>query len=328
MKKSQFKWFYLRTAFVLMMVTGIAGITYPVAANECVTGYVWREAVPGDLVCVKPEIRDQAAEDNAAAGSRLAPPCLPDFVPRSAVRGDKVCVIPDARVLAANENDLNRVRSAFSQCAVISEDPSRCPPAPCKRGFVHRQATPTDYVCVLPEGRIRVSQENAVGPQNKRLNTCIDSYVWRETRPSDHVCVKPPRRERARIDNEIAAHLMVFPPAAPNNGIHVWEETSRGYRQVALYVSGSFSPNKKVSFYAYDETRSRGDRGLVNITNLLADHNGTLPSIYGSYGITRFHQFDCNLSYPRKTSPIIVVDEGSGIVSNGGRTTAPWCGPR
>ena len=33
-------------------------------ANTCQNGYVWREAFPGDLVCVVPSQRDQTASDN------------------------------------------------------------------------------------------------------------------------------------------------------------------------------------------------------------------------------------------------------------------------
>jgi hypothetical protein len=36
----------------------------------CKPGFVWRSAVPGDLVCVEPEQRKQAAIDNAAAAQR------------------------------------------------------------------------------------------------------------------------------------------------------------------------------------------------------------------------------------------------------------------
>jgi hypothetical protein len=40
--------------------------------DTCLQGYVWREAVPGDHVCVTPETRTQAADDNSQAASRRA----------------------------------------------------------------------------------------------------------------------------------------------------------------------------------------------------------------------------------------------------------------
>ncbi|KUL28473.1 hypothetical protein [Actinoplanes awajinensis] len=81
--------------------------------DTCLTGYVWREAVPGDQVCVTPETRDQAAVDNAAAGDRRDPAggaygpdtCLTGFVWREAVADDHVCVLPETREQARADND-------------------------------------------------------------------------------------------------------------------------------------------------------------------------------------------------------------------------------
>jgi len=44
----------------------------PYGPSTCKQGYVWREAFPGDLVCVPPQTRAQAAEDNRLANSRRA----------------------------------------------------------------------------------------------------------------------------------------------------------------------------------------------------------------------------------------------------------------
>jgi Domain of unknown function (DUF4360) len=38
--------------------------------NTCKQGFVWREATASDPVCVKPEVRTQAAEDNRQAQER------------------------------------------------------------------------------------------------------------------------------------------------------------------------------------------------------------------------------------------------------------------
>ena len=40
--------------------------------DSCVSGYVWREAVEGDRVCVTGDSRNQAAMDNRYASSRVA----------------------------------------------------------------------------------------------------------------------------------------------------------------------------------------------------------------------------------------------------------------
>lgn len=40
-------------------------------ANTCKPGFVWREALDGDTVCVTPDIRSAIKADNAAAASRV-----------------------------------------------------------------------------------------------------------------------------------------------------------------------------------------------------------------------------------------------------------------
>ena len=52
--------------------------------NTCLNGFVWREAFPGDAVCVKPQVRSDAKADNAAAASRRDPSA--GYGPRAASR--------------------------------------------------------------------------------------------------------------------------------------------------------------------------------------------------------------------------------------------------
>jgi hypothetical protein len=80
--------------------------------NTCLTGFVWREAFVGDVVCVTPDRRTQAAQDNAAATSRRAPSggafgpntCLTPFVWREASVSDVVCVTSATRSTTRAEN--------------------------------------------------------------------------------------------------------------------------------------------------------------------------------------------------------------------------------
>lgn len=242
-----FEQFSLPVVFALT-ATGIVGITSPASANQCKQGFVWREASPTDLVCVEPAQRDQAVYDNAAAASRIAP-CRPGFVLRGATRGDRVCVTPAARDEASREKDLNRARSTFLLCARVSEDPSRCPnPAPCKQGFVHRQATSNDFICASPQARVRVQQENVNGSQNKGTNTCIDGYVWRGAFSGDSVCVKPEVRAQVERDNANASSRVASnispPPSSPTTPSS--PTISVAVEQAQFVVSGpGFRPNVK-----------------------------------------------------------------------------------
>ena len=79
----------------------------------------------------------------------------------------------------------------------------------CKAGFVWRAANPRDYVCVTPQSRDRVIEENrqavvrrdpngAYGP-----NTCKAGFVWREAFFGDVVCVTPDIREATKTENRL-----------------------------------------------------------------------------------------------------------------------------
>ncbi len=79
-------------------------------ADTCIQGYVWREAVSGDHVCVTPETRAQAQYDNSQAQNRIDPngtygdSCIQGYVWREAVSDDHVCVTPETRAQAQYDN--------------------------------------------------------------------------------------------------------------------------------------------------------------------------------------------------------------------------------
>jgi hypothetical protein len=87
----------------------------------CLQGYVWRKAYTGDYVCVTPGNRAQAAADNAAALSRVAPgggaygqyTCQQGYVRRQVVSDDYVCVTPAVRAQAAYDNSQANNRVAL-----------------------------------------------------------------------------------------------------------------------------------------------------------------------------------------------------------------------
>jgi hypothetical protein len=104
----------LRLAAVIAAATASVGmlLSQPPSAfandygpDTCQQGFVWREAVPGDHVCVTPETRTQAWGDNDQASARRNPgggaygpdTCYEGFVWREAVPSDHVCVTPQTR---------------------------------------------------------------------------------------------------------------------------------------------------------------------------------------------------------------------------------------
>ncbi len=95
----------------------------PNLADACIPGYVWRQAIPSDHVCVSPAIRHQTADENKNAAQLRSPnggPYGPDtcisghgYVWRDAFAGDHVCVTGASRTQAANDNAAAASRRLF-----------------------------------------------------------------------------------------------------------------------------------------------------------------------------------------------------------------------
>jgi len=68
---------------------------------------------------------------------------------------------------------------------------------PCRLGFVWRETSPQDHVCVVPERRKAVRQENGAAERE----TCHPGHVWREAFSGDHVCVSPESRSATWAEN-------------------------------------------------------------------------------------------------------------------------------
>ena len=88
-------------------------------------------------------------------------------------------------------------------------------PDTCKTGYVWREASPDDHVCVIPERRTQARRDNAQAKyrvskiQTYGPHTCRTGYVWREAFDGDVVCVTPQVREQTRQDNALAADRYV-----------------------------------------------------------------------------------------------------------------------
>jgi hypothetical protein len=97
---------------VLMRATLAAPHRFAYGPDTCKPGFVWREAVPDDHVCVAPGTRAATLEQNRQADDNRASPggvfgldtCKSGFVWREAFSGDHLCVAPAARRQAADDN--------------------------------------------------------------------------------------------------------------------------------------------------------------------------------------------------------------------------------
>jgi hypothetical protein len=132
--------FSLALAFGLSGVAQCQGLAY--GPDTCKQGYVWREAFRGDHVCVRPDVRDQAAADNREAAARRQPgggangpnTCRSGWVWREAKPDDTVCVSPATRAQAAEDNRLAAQRRAGASASTLTGKDDRAPitqaPAP------------------------------------------------------------------------------------------------------------------------------------------------------------------------------------------------------
>jgi hypothetical protein len=127
----------LLVASLVCALAPTAAHAQPARSDACRPGYVWREALPGDHVCVTPATREQAAQDNSQADTRRQPAggaygpntCLDGYVWREARPGDVVCVKPETRAQTAADNREAAARRAAAAPAAPSAPPS-APSAP------------------------------------------------------------------------------------------------------------------------------------------------------------------------------------------------------
>ena len=84
-------------------------------------------------------------------------------------------------------------------------------PNTCKEGYVWRQASQSDFVCVTGETRAQAQDDNSQADARRNPDggpygpdTCFEGFVWRNAFPGDHVCVTGETREQAAEDNRLA----------------------------------------------------------------------------------------------------------------------------
>ncbi len=81
----------------------------------------------------------------------------------------------------------------------------------CLNGYVWREATSYDLVCVTPDQRDQAYYDNQAGPGRIDPNgawgpnTCVSGYVFRLATPDDLVCVTPAQRDQVAYENSYAA---------------------------------------------------------------------------------------------------------------------------
>lgn len=98
----------------------------------------------------------------------------------------------------------------------------------CIEGFVWRQASGDDRVCVTPESRYQAALENAQAAARRNPNggaygpdTCLQGFVWRDGFANDHVCVTGERRSVVAQENAAGPARYKACPAVRPPGIRI-----------------------------------------------------------------------------------------------------------
>jgi hypothetical protein len=123
-------------------------------SDACADGYVWREAVEGDHVCVSPGSRELAKADNANAeqfrARRGSDECVQGFVWRLAKPEDHVCVSETTREQTAQENAVAYSRLASGPPEAFRAKERALPPA--KVGcHIFKDGEWREVPCATPE---------------------------------------------------------------------------------------------------------------------------------------------------------------------------------
>jgi hypothetical protein len=74
----------------------------------------------------------------------------------------------------------------------------------CADGYVPREATAGDAVCVTPNQKAAAARQNQAHADEERGQAdgfCKQGFVWREATPGDHICVTPDERAQTAAEN-------------------------------------------------------------------------------------------------------------------------------
>jgi hypothetical protein len=130
-------------------------------------------------------------------------------------------------------------------------------PLTCLDGFVWRQATPRDHVCVTPEVAAQTAGDNALAPTRRSATSstfgpdlCVAGFVWREALPGDRVCVAPGTWQQVHDDNLTAgarrnALRVRIGTTADGTMLRYWVQADGinvGIARVALFWPGQAKP--------------------------------------------------------------------------------------
>jgi len=134
---------------------------------------------------------------------------------------------PPVQSLSANGVNIS-VTSTSGNQATITVSTQHSPF--CVQGYVWRESSSFDHVCVPGATRSQAAADNAQAGSRHvpNSNICVQGYVWREAIPGDYVCVTPATRSQTWADNAAALgrfvqDQVVYGPNTCQQG-YVWRD--------------------------------------------------------------------------------------------------------
>jgi hypothetical protein len=147
----------------------------------------------------------------------------------------KYCFSIRARTEGGTEGCVSEISSATVCATTLGPPHAPVSADTCISGYVWRNVTSTDHVCVEPTIRDKVRADNLLAkdrtvPSTRPEQVCLPGvrcqqddlpckpgFVWRVAVPGDYVCVEPATRQQAQIDNSKVAERRVgsAPPPSP-----------------------------------------------------------------------------------------------------------------
>jgi len=277
----------LSVAVLALMRAVPAAAVCDFGPDTCKQGFVWREAFPGDHVCVSGQTRTEAANDNAQAAQRRSPnggpfgpdTCLPGFVWREASPADHVCVTGATRTQAAADNAQAADRRD-PQCAVDTTPPAfvqvRIRFVRATDGLeVGTQIVPAGgFAATVPRDRRFVIEATAADNESRvALIRQARSYTWTCNAPEGTLGTAQSPLLDSRSDEEVAGTN----PAAPTllQNAHFTEDPFSG------------SASRRVCSCAMDST------ALTAAVTLSATNGAGLVGSFGPIVVTYPPQAAC-----------------------------------
>ena len=158
-----------------------------------VTG--WDSGLPNDIVLIH-EVKLNTS-DNQYHTYLLRTLGTPDRAPVQSLNANGV-VISIGAINAANNQ---------ATVTISTQITGRC-----LQGYVWREGSPADHVCVTGGTRSQAAADNAAAASRRAgggaygPDTCRQGFVWRDAFSNDHVCVTGATRSQAAADNAQASN--------------------------------------------------------------------------------------------------------------------------